>query len=111
MGKLFIFASVNIISKPTLIRYIELYPIALTPLLSWHKDFSKSTFQNFNELKAVYRNASILSNGRVIFNIKGNAFRLIVSMDFKRQSAYIIWFGTHSEYDQIDAATIPYEEI
>ena len=91
--------------------YIEQYPAALTPLLSWHKDFSKSKFQNFNELKMVYKNASILSNGRVIFNIKGNTFRLIISMDFRRQAAYVIWFGTHNEYDKIDAATIPYVDI
>ncbi len=68
-------------------------------------------FKNFNELKEVYKNASLLHNGRVIFNIKGNAFRLIVSFDFKRTAGYVIWFGTHKEYDKIDAATIPYLEI
>jgi mRNA interferase HigB len=101
----------NVISKPTLLGYIEKYPAAYTPLLSWHRDFSKFMFQNFNELKDVYRNASILNNGRVVFNIKGNMFRLIVSIDFKRHAAYIIWFGTHNEYDKIDATTITYSEI
>lgn len=101
----------NIVSKPTIISYIEKYPAAATALQAWHKDFLKAKFKNPNELKDVYGNASVLSNGRVIFNIKGNSFRLIVSIDFKRQSAYVIWFGTHVEYDKIDAATIAYIEI
>jgi mRNA interferase HigB len=69
---------------------------------------SKCSFENFNQLKSTYGNASIVSNDRVIFNIKGNDFRLIVSINFKRQAAYIIWIGTHKEYDTIDAATIKY---
>ncbi len=79
--------------------------------MAWHKAFSKAVFNNFNELKAVYSNASIVANSRVIFNIKGNDFRLIVAMDFRRKFAYVIWFGTHKEYDKIDATTVEYEEI
>jgi mRNA interferase HigB len=101
----------NIVSKPTIINYINKYPIATTSLLAWHKAFSKKIFYNFNELKAVYNSASIVGNNRVIFNIKGNSFRLIVSVDFKRQFAYVIWFGTHKEYDKIDAAMVAYIEI
>jgi len=101
----------TIVSKPTIIYYTEKYPNATTALLSWHKDFSQMTFNNFNELKSVYVHASIVGNNRVIFNIKGNTFRLIAAMDFKRKAAYIIWFGTHSEYDKIDAATVRYIEI
>jgi len=101
----------NIIAKPTIIHYLTKYPLASTALLSWYKDFSAATFHNFNELKNVYQNASLAGNNRVIFNIRGNFFRLIVSFDFRRQAAYIIWFGTHSEYDKIDASTVPYIEV
>ncbi|MDP9047881.1 MAG: type II toxin-antitoxin system HigB family toxin [Bacteroidota bacterium] len=101
----------NIISKPTIINYVDKYPIAANALLAWYKVFSKTNFNNFNELKQVYNNASIINNKRIIFNIKGNSFRLIVSVDFKRRLAYVIWFGTHKEYDKIDAATIAYVEI
>jgi mRNA interferase HigB len=102
----------NIISKPTIIYYTEKYPLAANSILAWHKAFSKAAFSNFNELREVYNNASIINNKqRVIFNIKGNSFRLIVSVDFKRQVAYVIWFGTHKEYDKIDAATVPYIEL
>jgi mRNA interferase HigB len=98
----------NIITRRTLLFYIAKYPLATNSLLIWYKDFSNSSFKNFNELKAVYSNASIIANNRVIFNIKGNSFRLIISIDFKRQAAYVIWFGTHLEYDKIDAATVAY---
>jgi mRNA interferase HigB len=101
----------NIVSKPTIISYIEKYPVATTALQAWHRDFSKAKFKNPNELKEVYRNASILNNGRIVFNIRGNSFRLIVAIDFRRQAIYVIWFGTHTEYDKIDAATVAYVEI
>ena len=65
---------------------------------------------NFNELKTVYGNASIIANYRVIFNIKGNDYRLIVSVNFKQLAAYIIWFGTHKEYDKINVETIEFDK-
>ena len=98
----------NIVARGTILIYINKYPKAKTALLNWYQEFLKASYTSFNELKATYGNASILANGRVIFNIKGNDFRLIVSVNFKRQAAYIIWFGTHPEYDKIDAATIKY---
>lgn len=101
----------NIISKPTLLYYVDKYPVASTSLLVWYRDFLKVSFNNFNELKAVYNNASIVANNRVIFNIKGNTFRLIVSINFRKQDTYLIWFGTHKEYDKIDATTIEYIDI
>lgn len=82
--------------------------MAKTALLTWLEEFSSCAFINPNQLKEVYGNASILINQRVIFNIKGNDFRLITAINFKTQAVYIIWFGTHKEYDKIDANTIKY---
>src|SRR5580658_1836619 len=82
---------------------------AKTALLIWYHEFSKGNFRNFNELKAIYGNASIVVNNRVIFNIKGNDFRLIVSVNFKQLAAYIIWFGTHKMYDRINVETIGFD--
>lgn len=98
----------NIVARGTILIYINKYPSAKTALLNCYQEFIKASFENFNQLKSTYGNASIVSNERVIFNIKGNDYRLITSINFKRQAAYIIWFGTHSEYDKIDAATIKY---
>jgi mRNA interferase HigB len=99
----------NIIARRAVLYYSERYSMAKTPLLAWYNEFSKEEFRNFNELKAVYGNASIIANNRVIFNIKGNDFRLIVSVNFKQLAAYIIWFGTHKEYNKIDTETVEFD--
>ena len=98
----------NIIVKRAVLYYIDKYPLAKTPLLAWYNEFSKQNFYTFNELKTVYGNASIVANNRVIFNIKGNDYRLIVSVNFMQLASYIIWFGTHKEYDKINAATVEF---
>ncbi len=99
----------NIIVKRAILYYINRYPLAKTPLLAWYNEFLKYRFHNFNELKAVYGNASIVANNRVIFNIKGNVYRLVVSVNFKQLAAYIIWFGTHKEYDKINVETVEFD--
>jgi mRNA interferase HigB len=95
----------NIITRRTILYYINEYPLAANSLKSWYDELSKAGYKSFNDLN-VYGNASIIANNRVIFNIKGNAFRLIVSINFETQNLYIIWFGTHAAYDKIDAANI-----
>lgn len=99
----------NIIVKRAVLFYVDKYPPARTSLLTWYNEFLKQDFSTFNELKAVYGNASIVANSRVIFNIKGNDYRLIVSVNFMKLAAYVIWFGTHKEYDKIDAATVEFD--
>lgn len=99
----------KVLVKKTILYYVNLYPLAETPLLIWLNDFSKMQFENFNQLKSVYGNASIVANNRVIFNIKGNDFRLVVSVNFLQQACYVIWFGTHKEYDKINVETVVFD--
>jgi len=99
----------NIILKRTILFYIDKYPMAKTSLLVWYNEFLKQDFHSFNELKSIYGNASIVANNRVIFNIKGNDYRLVVSINFTQLAAYIIWFGTHNEYDKINVETIEFD--
>ena len=101
----------NVIAKRTIIYYTEQYPAAKTALLNWLKEFSSFNFENLNQLKEVYGNASVVANHRVIFNIKATSFRLIVSVNFRTQSAYVIWFGTHAQYNNIDAAIVKHLEL
>lgn len=98
----------NIINRNTINQYAKKYPLAKNQLLTWYNEFSKADFNNFNELKDVYGNASIVSNQRVVFNIKGNDFRLVISINFRRKAGYTIWFGTHTEYDKIDVEKVQY---
>ena len=99
----------NIIAKGTILYYIYKYPDARTSLLTWYYEFSKLSVRHFNELKAVYGNSSIVANNRVIFNIKGNDYRLVVSVNFLKSAVYVVWFGTHAAYDKINAATIGFD--
>lgn len=98
----------NVINRKTIIYYTEKYPQAKTQLLVWYNEILKQSFGNFNELKAVYGSASLVSNQRLVFNIKGNDYRLVVSINFRQNACYTIWFGTHKEYDKIDVATVSY---
>ncbi len=95
----------KILVKRTILFYIKKYPRAETPLLIWHSEFSRHKFKNYNQLKKIYGNASIVNNDRVVFNINGNDFRLIVSINFLQEACYVIWFGTHKEYDKINVET------
>lgn len=85
------------------------YRSAQGSLKAWIYELRHSSWENANELKAKYRNASIISSKRAVFNIKGNDFRLIVHIEYRLKIVFIVWFGTHEEYDKIDARTVSYE--
>ncbi len=99
----------NIIARHTLLHYCSKYPDAETALLVWYYEMEKAGFKSFNELKAVYGNASIIKDNRVVFNIMGNKYRLVVRMLFDFSVIQIKWFGTHAEYDKIDVNTVQYK--
>jgi len=82
------------------------HPPAETPLRSWYAAASRSDWTSPTAIKAAHRNASFLANNRVIFNIKGNDYRLVVAVHYNRGMMFIRFVGTHAEYDRIDAATI-----
>ena len=82
------------------------YSDSETSLRSWYFDAKNANWKNSNELKQRYRNASIIGNERVVFNIKGNIYRLVVAIDYEFQVIFIRFIGTHKQYDQIDAKTI-----
>ena len=72
------------------------------------QEVRKAKWQTASELKEQYRNASIISAKRTVFNIKGNDYRLIVDIEFRLQIVFIVWLGTHPEYDRIDVKTVEY---
>jgi mRNA interferase HigB len=75
-------------------------------LKAWFREIKQANWNNANDIKAKYRSASILKKGRVVFNICGNKFRIIVWVNYSLKIAYIKWVGTHTEYDKIDAAEV-----
>ncbi len=79
---------------------------AKAPLESWHSEALKEKLRSPQEIKAQFRSASILKNCRVVFNIAGNKYRLIIAVDYGRQACFIKFIGTHKQYDQIDAEVV-----
>ena len=75
-------------------------------LKTWYDTAINSDWKTPNDIKSSYAKASILKNGRVVFNIKGNRYRLVVRFNFEKQWAFIRFVGTHDEYDKIDANSI-----
>ena len=100
----------NIITRKTLLDYCKKYPQAATALHEWYHELTNTNFKNFNELKQVYGNASVVADDRVVFNIMGNKYRLVVRKVFDFKAIQIKWFGTHAEYDKIDVSTIQYKK-
>ncbi|HXV99936.1 MAG TPA: type II toxin-antitoxin system HigB family toxin, partial [Anaerolineae bacterium] len=82
------------------------YPDARSNLEAWFADTKQANWQTPASIKNTYRNASFVANNRVVFNIRGNKYRLVVAVQYEYGLVYIRFIGTHQEYDKIDAATI-----
>lgn len=78
-------------------------------LKAWFDEASKAAWLQPSDIKAQYRNASVLKSRRVVFNIKGNDYRLIMAITYKLSIVYITLIGTHTEYDKVDAETVEME--
>ena len=100
----------NIIARKTLLDYCEQYPEAKTSLLEWFHEMVNYSFTSFNELKRVYGKASLVGDDRVVFNIMGNEYRLVVRVVFDFKVVQIKWFGSHKEYDKINVKTIRFKK-
>jgi len=79
------------------------------PLKSWVDEVKKAAWRQPADIKDQYRSASVLKNRRVVFNIKGNDYRLVVAVAYRYQAVYVKFVGTHAEYDAIDAETVEME--
>ncbi len=100
----------NIIARKTLLEYCEKYPEANNSLLELYHELLNCDFKNFNELKLRYGSTSIVKDERVVFNILGNKYRLVVRVVFEFKTIQIKWFGTHAEYDNINVAVIQFKK-
>lgn len=96
----------KIVAVGTLRDFWERHPDAEQSLKAWYDEARAATWASPAEVKARYGNASIVGKNRVVFNIKGNSYRLIVAVAYKFQAIYIKFIGTHAEYDKVDAASV-----
>lgn len=98
----------KIISRNTLIRFWGKYPDSEQPLKAWFDEIQVTTWKTPNELKRQFRNASVISNKRVVFNIKGNDYRLIADVEYRIGLVFIVWIGTHKDYDKKEVKEVKY---
>jgi mRNA interferase HigB len=96
----------RIIARSTLRDYWEIYSDVEDALKTWYYEASRAAWQSPAEVKEAHRNASIIADNRVVFNIKGNKYRLIVAIRYDIGIVFIRFIGTHAEYDKVDAETV-----
>jgi len=96
----------HIVAKSTLMEFWKAHPESEQYLKTWYDTATHSDWKNPNDVKKAYANASILKNGRVVFNIKGNSFRLVVKFNYEKQWGFVRFIGTHDEYNNINADII-----
>jgi mRNA interferase HigB len=95
----------RVIAKSTLRRFWERFPDAEAPLLAWFREVQQEDWNSPADVKEKYRSASIVGE-RVVFNIKGNTYRLVVWINYPFKIVYVRFVGTHKEYDAIDVREI-----
>jgi mRNA interferase HigB len=96
----------RVIAVAVLRKFWEKHPDAGTPLKAWFADATYAEWGTPDRIKAAHRNASFLPGNRVVFNIKGNDYRLVVAVHYNRGMMFVRFIGTHDEYDRINATTI-----
>lgn len=96
----------NVISFKKLRDFYAVHPDSKAHLTSWFKTVRKAEWKDFNALKVDFRSADLVADNRLIFNIKGNNYRLVARINFEHKRIMIKWIGTHADYNKIDASTI-----
>jgi|ERR1700688_3646406 mRNA interferase HigB len=96
----------RIIAKGTLRDFWEGFPDAEEPLQAWYREVEKEDWDEPAKLKEKYRNASIIKGSRVVFNIKGNDYRLVVKINYQYRVVYVRFVGTHAEYDKVNVEEV-----
>jgi mRNA interferase HigB len=96
----------RIVALSTLRTFWEKHPDAETPLRAWYALASRALWKTPADIKAAYRSASFIADRRVVFNIKGNDYRLVVAVRYDRELMYVRFVGTHRQYDRINVETI-----
>ncbi|WP_240669119.1 type II toxin-antitoxin system HigB family toxin [Dyella sp. M7H15-1] len=87
-------------------KSVEIYQSAAHAIKAWYDEAKAASWSNPQDIKDQYASVSFVGKNRVVFNIKGNSYRLIVAVAYRFQALYIKFIGTYAEYDKVDAATV-----
>lgn len=96
----------NVVARKTLVKFYTKHADSKTPLLTWYQIAKRRSWKSPVDIQKDYSSADIVGDNRIVFNIKGNKYRLIVKFNYEMQWCWIVFIGTHAEYDKIDASTI-----
>ena len=96
----------RIISKKTLREFWKRHPDAEDPLVAWCREVEKGDWDSPTGVTRMYPRASTIGGNRAVFRIKGNRYRMVAWINYRRRAVYIKWLGTHAEYDRIDVKTV-----
>jgi mRNA interferase HigB len=96
----------RIIARRTLREYWEQYPASEQPLKAWFREAAAAQWAGPEDVKRSYRHASILKSNRVVFNVGGNKYRLVVQINYDFRVIYIRFVGSHAAYDKVNAETV-----
>lgn len=96
----------RIIAKATLRAFWIRHPDAEESLLAWYREAQKADWDRPEKIKEKYRSASFVGRNRVVFNIKGNKYRLVVKMKYEKQLVFVRFVGTHTDYDAINVEEV-----
>jgi mRNA interferase HigB len=99
-----------IIAKSALTRFSEKHLDTVVPLMEWFDIVSEADWSNVNDVKQTFNSADYVGNERMVFNIKGNRYRLVAAVIFSIRTVYIKFIGTHAEYDKIDVETVEFKQ-
>ena len=97
---------VRIVARRTLRQFWEKHRDAEQPLRAWYHDVAKADWKSPADVKRVYANASVVADDRIVFDIGGNKYRLIVAVNHRYRMCYVRFIGTHRAYDRVDVATV-----
>jgi mRNA interferase HigB len=97
---------VRIIARKTLIKAWTTYRDAEQPLRAWYKEADAAEWTTPEDVRARYHTASIVGDDGVVFNIRGNRYRLVIAINYAAKIVYVKFFGTHAEYDKIDVTKV-----
>jgi mRNA interferase HigB len=106
----------RIIARRTLREFVQSLaghkdqPAVKAALDAWFDEVKKARWSSTAELKRSFATASVVTAERLVFNIKGNAYRLVVAIDFEKSIVWIKWLGTHKDYNRIDVSKVKYEK-
>jgi mRNA interferase HigB len=105
----------RIIARRTLRQFVQSLsghkdqPAVKAALDAWFAEVRRARWRSTAEVRKSYATASIVSAERIVFNVKGNAYRLVVAVDFEKSIVWIKWIGAHRDYDRIDVAKVRHE--